>query len=100
MDGLLVRLYLVGNIVVPLLFFMASVYLALHVAFARFITSPRSPFLWFFSIVTGPLIRPVRSVLPTGTSEPRVRVAALVMYLVLWLASRAFFIWLGAALAG
>jgi len=33
-------------------------------------------------------------------SEARVRVAALVMYGVLWLVSRALFIWLGAALAG
>ena len=95
----MVRLYLIGNVAVPLLFFMASVYLVLHVAFARVISSPKSPFLWFFSVVTGPLTRPVRGVLPSGASEPRVRMAALVMYVLLWLASRAFFVWLGASLA-
>ena len=43
--------------------------------------------LWFFSVVTGPLTRPVRAVLPRGTPEPRVRAVALAMYVALWLVS-------------
>jgi hypothetical protein len=76
------------NVVVPLVFFMASVYLWLHVLFARFITRPDSPVLWFFTVVTGPLTRPVRGVLAPNTSERRVRLVALGIYVALWLGSR------------
>jgi hypothetical protein len=76
------------NVVVPLVFFMASVYLFLHIFFARFITRPDSPVLWFFSVVTGPLTRPVRALLAAGTSERRVRLVALGVYVALWLGSR------------
>jgi hypothetical protein len=76
------------NVVVPLVFFMASVYLFLHVIFARFITRPDSPVLWFFSVVTGPLTRPVRVLLAVGTPERRVRLVALGLYVALWLSSR------------
>ena len=40
MDELGLRLMLLANIVVPLLFFMAAVYLALHILFARFVDRP------------------------------------------------------------
>lgn len=76
------------NVVVPLVFFMASVYLFLHVVFARLITRPDSPVLWFFAVVTGPLTRPVRALLAPGTPERRVRVLALGVYVALWLGSR------------
>ena len=76
------------NVVVPLVFFMASVYLLLHVLFARFITRPDSPVLWFFTVVTGPLTRPVRAVLAAGSPERRVRLVALGVYVVLWLGTR------------
>ena len=76
------------NVVVPLVFFMASVYLFLHVLFARFITRPDSPVLWFFTVVTGPLTRPVRALLAAGTPERRVRLVALGVYVVLWLGVR------------
>ena len=88
MNDLGVRLLLALNVVVPLLFFMASVYLALHIAFATVIRSPDSPVLWFFGVVTGPLTRPVRAALPRPLSEARVRSIALAVYVVLWIAAR------------
>lgn len=95
MDDLGLRLMLLANIGIPLVFFMAAIYLALHIAFARFVVSPASPVLWFFGVVTGPLVRPVRGWLAPGAPERRVRLVGLVVYGTLWLASRAFFVWLG-----
>ena len=88
MDGSAVRLLLLLNVVVPLLFFMAWIYLLLHILFASLIRRPDSSVLWFFGIVTGPLTGPVRSVLPTGTPEPRVRTISLVVYILLWIVAR------------
>jgi len=88
MDDLLLRMRVLANVVVPLLFFMASVYLALHVLFARFVTRPESPVLWFFSVVTRPVTRPVAALLPAGTPEPRVRLVSLAVYAALWIATR------------
>ena len=82
------RLYFWLDIAIPLLFFMASVYLFLHILFARFVTRPDSPVLWFFSVVTGPLTRPVRALLRAGTPERRVRLVALGVYVALWLGAR------------
>lgn len=90
MDALGVRLLVLANVVIPLLFFMAWVYLGLHVLFARFV-APDSPVAWFFSVVTGPLTRPVRALLPPGTPERRVRTIALLAYFVAWVAVRALF---------
>lgn len=100
MGELAVRLLLLANVVVPLVFFMAAVYLALHIAFARLVTSPGSPVLWFFGVVTGPLTTPIRRYLAPGTSERRVRLVTFAVYVALWLASRAFFVWLGAPRQG
>ena len=83
-----VRLLHTINVVVPLVFFMASVYLFLHILFARFVARPDSPVLWFFSVVTGPLTRPVRALLRAGTPERRVRLVALGVYVALWLGAR------------
>jgi hypothetical protein len=91
-----VRLLHTINVVVPLVFFMASVYLFLHILFARFIARPDSPVLWFFSVVTGPLTRPVRAMLAAGTPERRVRLVALGVYVLLWLGSRVLLVqWMG-----
>ena len=68
---------------------------SLHILFARLIRRPESPVLWFFGVVTGPLTRPVRAVLPTGTPEGRVRAVSFLTYLVLWLAVRAAFVSMG-----
>jgi hypothetical protein len=90
MDELGFRLLVLANVVIPLLFFMAWVYLALHVVFARFV-SPDSPVSWFFNVVTGPLTRPVRGFVRPGTPERRVRTIALLSYFVLWVVVRALF---------
>jgi hypothetical protein len=94
-DDLLLRLTVLLNVIVPLLLFMAWIYLALHIVFARLITRPDSPVLWFFSIVTGPLTRPVRMLMPAGSPERRVRTIALLAYVLLWLAVRILFLQLG-----
>lgn len=83
-----VRILQTINVVVPLVFFMAATYLLLHILFARFITRPNSPVLWFFTVVTGPLTRPVRAFLAAGTPERHVRLVALGVYVTLWLGSR------------
>ena len=88
MADLATRLPLLLNLVLPLLLFMAWIYLALHMLFARLVTSPQSPVLWFFAVVTGPLTRPVRALVPTGTPEPRVRMIALAVYVALWIVVR------------
>ena len=95
MDELPLRLYLFFNIVVPLVFFMAAIYLALHIVFARFVLAPASSVMWFFGVVTGPLTRPIRAWVAPGTPEPRVRLLALSVYVALWLLTRTFFVWLG-----
>jgi uncharacterized protein YggT (Ycf19 family) len=89
MDEPWVRLLLLLNVVVPLLLFMAWVYLLLHIIVARVIGRADSPVLWFFAVVTGPLTRPIRSVLPSGTPEPRVRTISLAVYMLLWIVARA-----------
>jgi hypothetical protein len=94
-EDLGLRLWLLANAVIPFVFFMAAIYLALHIVFARLVTSPGSPVMWFFGIVTGPLTRPIRIWLAPGRPESTVRLLALGVYVALWLASRAFFVWLG-----
>jgi uncharacterized protein YggT (Ycf19 family) len=94
MDDLGLRVALLARILVPFLFMMASVYLATHVLFERVISSPRSQVLAFFTIVTSPLTRPVRMFVPPGMTETRVRAIALVVYLLLWMATD----WLSRAL--
>jgi hypothetical protein len=64
--------------------FMAMFYLALHKLVFRLSRKPNSKLLWFFSVVTGPLIRPVRA---WTHSEPEDQLLskALVFYGFLWL---------------
>ena len=88
MDDLLLRLTVLVRVALPFLFFMAAVYLVLHMAFARVVRRPDSPILWFFAVVTGPLTRPVRALLPPGTADSRVRLVALGLYIGLWVGSR------------
>lgn len=68
--------------------YTAAIYLALHMVVARVTRTPDNRVLWFFSVVTGPLTRPVRAVLPAGTSEPHVRLVTLVVLVVLWIGAR------------
>ena len=71
--------------------YMAAIYLALHVVVARFSRAPESRLLWFFSVVTGPLTRPVRALLPAGVPEARVRAIALGVYVLLMLVAHVAF---------
>jgi uncharacterized protein YggT (Ycf19 family) len=66
------------------------IYLALHVLFVRFVRAD-NPVVWFFNVVTGPLTRPVRALLPPGTPERRVRMVALMAYFICWMVVRAVF---------
>jgi uncharacterized protein YggT (Ycf19 family) len=100
MDEPLLRLTLLVRVLVPFLFMMASVYLAVHIAFARLIGSPESQVLAFFTVVTSPLTRPVRAFLPVGTDEGRVRVVALAVYVVLWITTDWLARSLGSAMSG
>lgn len=85
MDALLIRLVLI----VGFLAYMAAVYLLLHIVFARFVHGPESRTLWFFSVVTRPLTRPLRPFLAPGTPEARIRLIALGVYATLWLVTKA-----------
>lgn len=68
--------------------YTAAIYLALYIVIARVISTPDSRILWFFSVVTGPLTRPVGALLPAGTPERRVRLVTLVLLVVLWIGAR------------
>lgn len=64
--------------------FVAVIYLGLHIFFARLISKADSKVLWFFSVLTRPLIWPVRTWITPNASEPRLRLTALVLYGLLW----------------
>jgi hypothetical protein len=100
MDDLGLRLVLLVRVLIPFLFMMATVYLAAHILFARLISSPQSQALAFFTIVTAPLTRPFRALLPPGTPDARVRVVALAVYLVLWIVTDRVARMFGPALSG
>ena len=65
--------------------FMALFYLMLHILVSRIIKKPENKVLWFFSVLTAPLTRPVRALIAVEMPEQRVRLIALVFYGVLWL---------------
>ena len=65
--------------------FMAVVYLALHKIVFRLSKKPKSKLLWFFSVVTAPLTRPVRAWTMPGTSDEQLLSKSLVFYGFLWL---------------
>jgi hypothetical protein len=65
--------------------FMAVFYLGLHKIVARLSQKPNSKLLWFFSVLTAPLIRPVRAWVMPGTSEEQLLSRALLFYALLWL---------------
>jgi hypothetical protein len=64
--------------------FMAIFYLALHKIVLRLTQKPNSKLLWFFSVITGPLTRPVRAWMHSR-SEDQLLSKALVFYGFLWL---------------
>ena len=90
MDALAIR----SVLILGFLAYMAAVYLILHMIFARLIVRPDSRALWFFSIVTGPLTRPVRRFVSPGASEARIRMLALGVYAAMWLVTKVLVAWL------
>ena len=67
---------------------MAVIYLALHGLVARFSRKPESKLLWFFSVVTAPLTRPVKMWIAPGRADDRLISVALLFYGLLWLLVR------------
>jgi hypothetical protein len=63
---------------------MSLVYLGLHSLFAWLIARPDSKVLWFFSVLTSPLTRPLQGWIAPDTPESQRRRIALVVYGVLW----------------
>jgi hypothetical protein len=68
--------------------YMAAIYVALHIVVAHFSRAPGSRLLWFFSVLTGPLTRPIRAMLPGRVTESQVRYLTLVACVAIWLAMR------------
>jgi hypothetical protein len=64
---------------------MALFYLGLHKLVARLSQKPKSRLLWFFGVLTGPLMRPVRGWIMPGASEDQLLSRALLFYGVLWI---------------
>jgi hypothetical protein len=65
--------------------FMAVFYLALHKIVLRLSQKPNSKLLWFFSVLTAPLIRPVRAWIMPDASNDQLLSRALLFYILLWL---------------
>jgi hypothetical protein len=65
--------------------FMAIVYLALHKIVSRLSKKPNSKLLWFFSVVTAPLTRPVRAWTMPSASDEQLLSRSLLFYGFLWL---------------
>ena len=91
MATLFIRLLLV----VGFLAYMAGIYLLVHIVFARLIRDPASPVLWFFSVITGPLTRPVRTFLPPDAPQARVRWLALGVCAAIWLLTKVVLVQMG-----
>jgi hypothetical protein len=64
--------------------FMATFYLALHKLAIRITTRRDGKLMWFFSVLTAPLIRPVRAWMP-GASDEQLLSRALLVYACMWL---------------
>jgi hypothetical protein len=91
MDTLIYRLLLLISFVA----YMAAIYVALHIVVAHFSTMPGSRLLWFFSVLTGPLTRTIRRILPEGVTDSQIRYLTLVVCVVIWLATRLLLVVLG-----
>ena len=65
--------------------FMAVFYLALHKFIALLSRKPNSKVLWFFSVLTAPLTRPVRAWTMPATSDAELLTRSLLFYGVVWI---------------
>jgi hypothetical protein len=64
---------------------MALFYLALHKIVSGISRKPNSKLLWFISVVTAPLIRPLRAWIMPGASDDQLLSRSLLFYGFLWL---------------
>jgi uncharacterized protein YggT (Ycf19 family) len=96
MNLLIYRLLLLISFVA----YMAALYLVLHILVARFSRTPTSRVLWFFSVLTGPLTRPIRAVLPEKITESQGRYLTLLACVLIWLATRLLLAELGGVSPG
>ncbi len=67
--------------------FVALFYLALHAILARLIANPDSKILWFFGLITSPLLYPVRIWFGADAPPASLRRKALLFYGMLWLSA-------------
>src|SRR5918993_3242806 len=81
MSGLILQLV----ILLRFICFIALFYLMLHILVSGIIKKPEHKVLWFFSVLTEPLTRPVRVWVGRDIPEQRLRWLALMFYGVLWL---------------
>jgi hypothetical protein len=65
--------------------FMAIFYLALHKLIARLSRKKDSKLLWFFSVLTTPLTRPVRWWTTRARSDDQLLSKSLLFYTFLWI---------------
>jgi len=65
--------------------FVAVVYLLLHWTVRRLSHKPNSKLLWFFSVVTAPLTRPIKAWTKPGAKDDWVLSVSLLFYGLLWL---------------
>jgi hypothetical protein len=75
--------------------YMAAIYVALHIAVARFGRNPEGRLLWFFSVLTRPLTRASRHLFPAGMTESQVRYLTLAVCVAVWLVARLLLLALG-----
>jgi hypothetical protein len=68
--------------------YMAAIYVGLHIVVAYFSKTPGSRLLWFFSVLTQPLTRLLRAVLPSRMTESQVRYLTLLACVTIWLTIR------------
>lgn len=65
--------------------FLAVVYLVLHKIVCRLSKKPDSKLLWFFSVLTAPLLRPVRAWTMPEITDAQLLSRSLIFYTLLWL---------------
>lgn len=72
-------------ILIRFLCFMALFYLALHKIVAHLSRNPNNKVLWFFSVLTEPLTRPVRAWTMAGISTDQLLSRSMLFYGFLWI---------------
>jgi uncharacterized protein YggT (Ycf19 family) len=84
MAALIYRLLLLISFVA----YMAAIYVALHILVAHSSRRAESRLLWFFSVLTKPLTRSIRRLLPEGLTESQIRYLTLAVCVGVWLVTR------------